>query len=473
MSSISQLSPRAVYVIVIAALTLGLMGTAAPTQAQAAGILVGAESNGELVNSNRTPELQAQVLDRMKAQGIQVVRANFGWNEIALGGCGAFVATPQLLADHANPCYNWHLLDSLVSQTNARGMKLLLSTSRAPVWLHGSTDVMYMGSTPAQVAHSGDHYAAFLAAAGARYGTGSAIGTVTYWTIWNEPNGDVFWHPKPNAAHYAMVYAKAAKALKSAHPGAQIAPGPTAPSGGKNGIKPTPFIKEFQKAIQRRLGSQTRSLINAWAHNPYPGNGAPHVTTGNNPDVIGLAGINKLFKVLDSHSSTKGLKVWATEFGYQTGSNAVDRSSAVSEALQARYLAEAYNYLASKQRVTIGIWYGFTDPTDPVDWQSGTVRMNGAAKPSYAMFQRMISVPEPAGGYRKGKAVQVWGRSNLNLSKGKIVMRKGTSGKWVTVPGQRKGADGSIIASAKLASATTQFAVYDGAYGMQRTIKAR
>ena len=69
---------------------LALLCTAAFAPAANAA-LYGAESTSDFINSNATPAVQAKALDKLKAQGGNVLRVNIGWNEIAIGFAVSFV----------------------------------------------------------------------------------------------------------------------------------------------------------------------------------------------------------------------------------------------------------------------------------------------------------------------------------------------------------------------------------------------
>lgn len=419
---------------------------AMPTSAHA--ILVGMESNRELVNSTQTPELQAEALQKMKDQGVAVVRANYRWYEVAEGCAGQ---SPRQLENHLNPCYTWDRLDSLVQQANQRRMSVLLSLTQNPSWLHRTDNRLMMG-TGGAFNRGLVHYAAFHKAAGTRYRQGSGFGFVRFWTIHNEPNSRTYWGGMRHAASprdYARLYAAAAVALKGANPAALIAPGPTGPTGGAGGIRPVRFVREFQTHVVRYLPgpmANKKRFINAWAHNPYPGfNHQPHKAAGaSHVEAVSMAMIDRLFKQLDKAPITRGTKVWATEFGWETNG-----PFSTNERLQAQFIAEAFDWLNSKRRVQIGISYGLTDPpaADVHDWTSGTFTNAGKPKQSYAMFQRMVSVPQAGtnGVVRAGTKLRIWGRSNVNpggtLLSYRLVGRKCnpgfTAAQHCLVPGQR------------------------------------
>lgn len=430
--------------------------------ASASAILVGVESNRELVNSDRTPALQDEALAKMQGQGASVVRANFGWNEIA-GGCAG--QTPAQLRDHTNACLNWQLLDSLVSQARARNLKMLLSFTRVPQWVLNNPDGSYMGRSAAEFNTVIAHYSAFMTAAGTRYAKNSPIGFVPYWTILNEPNSPFFWKPAPNPQRYAQIYARAAVALKTANPSALVAPGPTGPTGGSGGIKPKPFLIAFQKHATKYLPGRMatkRRYLNAYAHNPYPSiTGQPSVASKkSHPEWITMATIDRLFLQLDKSPLTKGTKVWATEFGWETPP---DRKFGTTMARQAQFIAEAFDWLDAKKRVTIGISYGLTDPLELPDFQSGTYMANGTPKPSLKMFQRMVSVPQAGTAHKvkRGTVVKIWGRSNIAPKTGLLAYQLTGSPTWRIVPRQKRAADGSIRAAMKLTAKGASFAIYD------------
>lgn len=465
---------------------------AMPTSAHA--ILVGMESNRELVNTNQSNEQREAALDLMKEQGVQLVRANFRWYEIANGCEGQSAAA---LANHANPCYDWSRLDHFVGEANERRMQVLLSMQQNPAWLHngksnrGSDSGYYMGNSAREFARTLQHYASFHKAAATRYRRGSGNGFVKFWTVHNEPNSKFYWGGPPNAARYAQLYGATAKAIRAGNPHSRIAPGPTGPTGGSGGIKPRVFVAQFQQRVGRFLpggsiGAKKR-YINAWAHNPYPdARNAPSYSARNqHRDTISMGTIDKLTRQLDANPLTRGTKIWATEFGWQT---APERVAGTSTALQAQFIAEAFDWLHSKRRVEIGVSYGLTDPREVIDWQSGTIAFNGVRKPAFRMFQRMISVQQAgkSGVVRSGTRIRVWGRSNVNptgtrlayrVIGGRCDSRAAVSG-YCEIRGTRpaRGSAPRIGYVTAKRGQRLEFAVYDSVsktYGMPRRVTVR
>lgn len=442
----------------------------APMQAHAA--LYGVEANNDLANSNRTLTERTQTFDRMKTQGVGIVRVNMGWNEIAANCAGV---SASALANHEHVCYSWGVFDDVVRLANERGILVLASISRAPRWLQGSSDAAYVGTTSAQWAKTIAHYEAVMQAAATRYRSGSLLGSVQRWTVWNEPNSPTYFAPQNTASlkramprRYAQMVARAAVAIKKGNPTAQVAAGPTGPTGGGAGIRPITFIAQVQAALPIFLpgsGTFERRWIQGWAHNPYPGvNVAPSRGTIDAPSV-GMTNIRDLFVQLDRAPVTRGLQVWATEFGYQT--NPPDRLIGIPVALQGRFMAESYDWLESTRRVPILIWYGFRDPDQIGDWQSGTWYANGRAKVSRLWAMRPVSVPVDTA--RRGQAVRVWARSMVKPSATRIAMSTDAR-TWRLLPTTGRRADGTTVQNVRV-SRTTWFATWDGSRGPARIVR--
>lgn len=458
---------RLLPVLAIASLTLF-----APASAHA--VIYGVEANNDLANSNRSLEQRTQTLDRMKSQGIGIVRVNMGWNELA-ANCDGISASA--LANHEHACYSWGVFDTVVRLASERRILVLASISRAPRWLHGSDNGAYVGTTGSQWTKTMLHYEAVMQAAATRYRRGSSRGSVRMWTVWNEPNSPTYFAPMHTAIlkvamprRYAQMVARSAVAIKKGDRYAYVAAGPTGPTGGRSGIRPITFVARVQAALPIFLpgsGAYERRWIQGWAHNPYPGlNTAPSRGTIRSPSV-GMSNLRDLFVQLDRHPVTRRLPVWATEFGYQT--NPPDRVLGINVFRQGRFMAESYDWLDSMRRVPVAIWYGFRDPDQPGDWQSGTWYNNGRAKASRLWQMRPISVPVDR--VRRGQNVRVWSRSMLRPRVTRIAIS--TNGRtWRLLPIKGRRSDGTMIQYVRLYR-TTWFATWDGKRGPARVVRVR
>jgi hypothetical protein len=109
------------------------------------------------------PIVRAAVLDEAKAMGVDVVRVQFVWRNIALQK----PANPSDPASYGTAWSNW---DSLVLEAHKRGIRVLATvTGPAPTWEAGTTDKYYTGSRYPNAKAFGE----FMTAVGRRY-SGSA-----------------------------------------------------------------------------------------------------------------------------------------------------------------------------------------------------------------------------------------------------------------------------------------------------------
>jgi hypothetical protein len=135
-----------------------LLALAAPTVAHAATRQVRIfQDDRMLVYSG--PLVRAAILDEAKQMGVDVIRVQFVWRNIALSK----PANPSDPASYGNAWSNW---DSLVLEAHKRGMKVLATvTGPAPSWAAGTTASYYAGSRYPSARAFGE----FVAAVGRRY----------------------------------------------------------------------------------------------------------------------------------------------------------------------------------------------------------------------------------------------------------------------------------------------------------------
>jgi len=234
-------------------------------------------------------------------------------------------------------------------------------------------------------------------------------------------------------------------------------------------VKPITFLQVVQRSLPSFLpgtGAAERRYVNAWAHNPYPGfNVAPTKGTVRSPSV-GMTNIRDLVRQLDAAPITRGLPIWATEFGWET--NPPDRTLGIPVSTQGRFMGEAYDWLDSTRRVTVAIWYGFRDGDSIADdWQSGTWYANGRAKVSRLWAMRPISVPVDR--VRRGSTVRVWSRSMVKPTATRIAVS--SNGRtWRLLPRTGRRADGTTVQLVRVVS-NTYFATWDGIRGPSRLVR--
>src|SRR5436190_4900130 len=105
------------------------------------------------------PLVRAAVLDQAKQMGVDVIRVQFVWRNIAL-------SKPANPADPNAYGTAWSNWDSLVLDAHKRGLKVLATvTGPAPTWAAGTTAKYYTGSRYPSV----KAFSEFMAAVGRRY----------------------------------------------------------------------------------------------------------------------------------------------------------------------------------------------------------------------------------------------------------------------------------------------------------------
>lgn len=354
------------------------------------------------------PGSLASRLAQLDALGVQIVRINLRWDEIAPDK----PATPTSPDD---PSYDWSASDDIVAGLHARGIDVVLAIVGVPSWANG-------GRAPNWAPASGSSIGAFARAAATRYSW------VRHWLIWNEPNQARWLRPTRPAVYVTRLLNPAYAAIHAVIPGARVAGGVTAPRGASGGVSPTDWIRGMRLAHAR---------LDAYAHNPYPldpkhesptTGGCSHCRT------LTMATLGRL--LVEVRRSFGGARVWLTEYGYQT--NPPDRALGVSPSLQARYVAEADYRAAAAPRVDMLIHFLVRDEPTLGRFQSGLVTLAGHRKPAYRAFQLPLAEVS-----RKGTVVVLWGQLRAPAA-GSTFHLEQVSPKRRLTPQLRAGAGGTL-----------------------------
>jgi len=339
------------------------------------------------------PGTLAQRLDRLDKIGVEIVRYNLRWDQIARKKS----ANP---ASPADPAYDWKASDAVLRGLRARGIAALLTIYGTPAWANG-------GRAPSYAPTRSSDIAAFARAAAKRYSW------VQRWAIWNEPNQRRWLRPTSPAVYTVRLLNPAYAAIHGANRHALVAGGVTAPRGNAGGVSPVDWITGMKRAGAR---------LDAYAHNPYPL--SPHTET---PWAGGCGGCRTLTmatlpKLLHDVQAAFGPKrIWLTEYGYQT--NPPDRLIGVSPSLQAEYMGEAALRAYLAPRVDVLIHFLVRDEPDLGGWQSGLLTAAGVAKPSYRAFALPLA-QEP------GRGSVLWGQVRPGSGRRVYRLQKLVNGRW-------------------------------------------
>ena len=149
---------------------------AAPRSAAASpGIKYGIQDDAWLFGGPGTFNSRLRYLQRL---GVDVVRVNVRWNDIAL-------RRPARPTKHTDKAYRWDPADALLNGLHIHGITPIVTLVGTPRWANGGRDPSWAPTKP------GD-FANFAYAATERYPY------VHSWLIWNEPNKN--WSLKPTTA---------------------------------------------------------------------------------------------------------------------------------------------------------------------------------------------------------------------------------------------------------------------------------
>lgn len=326
--------------------------------------------------SFRWSPARAQNLAAAAAAGATVIHTTANWALIA-------PTQPTFAADPDNPAYHLSDLDELVRESARYGLRVMIDITGTPTWANGGKPPNHMPL------HLSDLYT-FAHMLAVRYdGKNPGKGQVSLWSVWNEPNEDLFLTPQyvgkkiVSPANYAKIYKTVYSAIKSANPWAQVAIGETAPEGRDKPLKGAPTT--VSPGMFARLLSKVPGLkFDAWAHHPYVTSlGAKPLEKVRYPNVT-LSQLPNFEKELKTDFHHK-VPIWITEYGHQTKPA---QPKGVTLAQQASYAAQALTYAKNDPDVQMFVWFTFRDSSGNL-WKSGLEQSSGSAKPAFYKFDSL------------------------------------------------------------------------------------
>jgi hypothetical protein len=340
-------------------------------------------------------------LDQVDGLGVDVVRVNLRWNDIA-------AKRPAKPTSHLDPAYRWAAADVLLGGLRVRGIAPVVTLVGTPRWANGGRAANWAPKSPSSFAN-------FAYAAAKRFPY------VRRWVIWNEPNK--VWQLRPTSARtYVRVLLNPAYvALKRANRANLVAGGVTAPRGGSGSVSPVDWIRGMDLA---------RARLDAYAHHPYPLTRSETPTVGGcrSCETITMANLERLLSNVSRAFGPK--RIWLTEYGYQT--NPPDRMLGVSQAAQARYLAEASLRAYRAPRVDMLIHFLVRDEAHVGRWQSGLFTFGNAPKLSASAFALPLAQLS-----RRGAVATLWGQVRPGTGRQAYRVRYSRGGAWRWLGGTR------------------------------------
>jgi hypothetical protein len=348
------------------------------------------QDDAELLH--RSPEQIAGDLDDMKAAGVDWIRVTAGWGVI----------------EAARGAFDWAPLDQLAVMTRSRGLRLDIDIAfPRPDWADWSD------------------YPDFATAVASRYPDAAAF------TIWNEPNLDIFLAPQSRAvAIYRRMIRAAVPRVKAAAPHALVLIGATTSlASSATRTAPLPFLRALTCCGPPLPGD-------GWSHHPYTGELAPWQQDPD-PTTVRMGDLDRLTSELHRLRDrfVNPMPVYVTEYGDQT--NPPDPTWNITPAEQARRLAEAERIARSNPDVRSTSQFLIRDlPERPGstlserwrDYQSGLRFEDGRPKPAFAAFALPLTADRAGPG-----RVRFWGYFRAGGTDPRIEVQDGDMWRTLTV----------------------------------------
>ncbi len=324
-------------------------------------------------NPNRT-----EVLGQARSANATIVRTLVDWSKTA-------PTRPANAANPFDPAYRFSDIDELVRNAQQRGLEVVITIWGTPKWANG-------GKTPNNVPRNVNDLKNFSRAVAARYsGRYAQYPWVGRYSVWNESNLQLFLSPQFDAKGrsvgprlYAKMYAAAYAGIKAGNARAKVAIGSTSSHGRDKKLNGNSDTHSPGRFAQLVAAANPRLKFDAWAQHPYPTPQNLKPTQKVKWPNVTLSSLARFEQSLDKWFKRKGIRIWITEFGYETKPDGEPKG--VSRAQQASYTTQAIGLAKKDPRVDMFIWFIFRDDATSV-WQSGLLTKSGAAKPALARFR--------------------------------------------------------------------------------------
>jgi Cellulase (glycosyl hydrolase family 5)/Family of unknown function (DUF5722) len=321
-----------------------------------------------------SPSSQANI-NAAASTGASIIHTTANWSTIA-------PTEPANPSDGSDPAYHLTDLDDLVANASRAGMRVMINITGSPKWANG-------GHTPNYLPKSSSTFATFARMLATRYNGHNGLGSVSLWSIWNEPNLQQFLYPQysgktiVSAAHYGALFKVAYAAIKGANPLAKVAIGETSAQGRDKpatGVSATVAPGTFAKLLSKVKGLK----FDAWAHHPYPtARTAKPLEKVRYPNVT-LSTLPTFEKNLKAYFH-RTVPIWITEYGHETKPA---QPKGISTSLQAAYAKQALTIARNDPDVQMFIWFTFRDSSGN-PWKSGIENSDGSHKPAFSTFSSL------------------------------------------------------------------------------------
>jgi polysaccharide biosynthesis protein PslG len=275
--------------------------------------------------------------------------------------------------------YDFEKSDRAIGAAARHGLEILPFVYGTPSWLAREHARSPLGSAAGRAAWS-----RFVRVLVGRYGPGGEFWRgrgrrrpIHRWQIWNEPNFQLFWRPRPAPRQYAALLALAAAAIRETDPEAQIVLAGVAPVGG--GFLPWLYLRRLYRI------PGVKKNFDAVAVHPYS------ARVSNTVRQVALAR-----QVMDEAGDNRA-PILITELGIASRGT-IPSAFVVGYRGQADFLRRSFGALLEHRRDwrIAGIhWFTWRDWPEPDPHcgfceGAGLVDLDGRPKPAWAAYKAVV-----------------------------------------------------------------------------------
>jgi hypothetical protein len=283
------------------------------------------------------------------ALGSQTARIPLQWNEI----------------ENRRGHYDFGDYDRVYNAMVARNISPILAVNGSPCWARPDTPCTgrFQNDYPPDPEFL-KQWKDWLTATLRRYPQLAGI------EVWNEPNLEGFWAPKPEPKRYAALLKASSRTVKKVSPRIPVIFGGLVPQFG-----PAPRGMDSRIFQRRAFRAGAARWIDAFGVHPY-------VFPSSDPNlIVSVRAQMAVPKGIAARWGYPQMPLWVTEFGLSTSGE-----GSITPADQAAKLVAIYETLRRIPGVPVVILHRLADLTqDGHDWQAGMglLTAKGALKPAF------------------------------------------------------------------------------------------
>ncbi len=285
------------------------------------------------------PEKRERSLQLIRDAGFQFIRQEFPWEDIEIHGKGDYTDRRNDLDGDGvpDPVDAWAKYDQIVELANQYDVQILARLDNPPAWTRALTDTIGTYAPPDDYNDFGD----FVAAVAQRY-----RGQITYYQIWNEPNGNLEWGNPDlspvNPEAYTELLCLAYRRIKAVDPQAVILAGALTPTIEISGRNLNDLI--FLERMYAAGAGDCFDIMSAQGYGLFSGPTDRRLR----PTVINYPHHMLIRDVMVRHGDEEK-PIWISEMAWNVAPAELPAAyGRVTEEQQARYAVEAYQRAAAE-----------------------------------------------------------------------------------------------------------------------------